>query len=300
VLDDISLEVRRGEIFGLLGPNGAGKTTLLKMLATLLLPDRGSIRIGGIDALADPLGVKRLIGMSMADDRAFYWRLSARYNLEFFGTLAGVEARALAPRIAEVVDLVDLAASIDLPISAYSSGMRQRLAVARALIADPEILVFDEPTRAVDPMHALELRDLIRETLSKKLGKTILVSTNILEEAWSVCDRIAILSAGKVAALGSPEALAARYADKRRYAIAFEELDDALVERLLRVPGVDEVERKHTSRGEVLVVGIELQGRNLTDLLAALGANGSAVRGIREVDDALFDVFRATTVPARE
>jgi ABC-2 type transport system ATP-binding protein len=295
VLRAIDLDVRRGEIFGLLGPNGAGKTTLLKMLATLLLPDRGSIRIAGIDALAEPMAVKRRIGLAMGDERSFYHRLTARTNLEFFGTLADVPHAALARRIDRVADIVDLRDALDRPVKAYSSGMRQRLGVARALLADPDILIFDEPTRAVDPVHALELRSLLRDDLSRAMGKTIVLSTNVLEEAWSVCDRLAILSGGRIAALGTPAALAERYGDRRRYAVAFERLEPKLPARLRAIDGVISVERHPSPADALLVVELELRGRTFTALLAALGANGSIVSGLREVDDALFDVFRATT-----
>jgi ABC-2 type transport system ATP-binding protein len=295
VLHDIDLTIRRGEIFGLLGPNGAGKTTLLKMLATLLLPDAGTIRITGIDAVARPLAVKRRIGFSIADERSFYYRLSARENLEFFGTLAGIESNALKRRTTEVADVVGLGYALDRPLKAFSSGMRQRLAIARALLADPDLLIFDEPTRAIDPIHALELRTMIRETLVGSLGKTVLLSTNILEEAWSTCDRVAIISAGRIAAEGSPADLAARFAERRRFAVTFDRLDEGLAARVRALDGVADVEVRRDGSGDVMLISIELRGRAFTELLATLSSNGSIVRAMREVDDALFDVFRATT-----
>ncbi|MBV8355414.1 MAG: ABC transporter ATP-binding protein [Candidatus Eremiobacteraeota bacterium] len=293
VLHDVNLEVRTGEIFGLLGPNGAGKTTLLKILATLLLPDRGSVRIAGVDAVARPLEVKRRVGFALTG-RSFYYRLSGRANLELFGTLCDLEGARLRQRIHEVVEIVDLGWAIDRPAMGYSAGMVQRLAIARALLGDPEILILDEPSRAVDPVHAIELRALIRD-FAQRLGKTIVMSTNILEEAWSVCDRLAIISSGRLAAIGAPEQLAARFADQRRFAISFEHLDRALVDRLRDVVGVTEIEVKPRARGQVVFLTVDLHGRNFTELLAAISSNGSVIQGIREVDDALFDAFRATT-----
>ena len=193
VLHGISLSVRRGELFGLLGANGAGKTTLLKMLATLSIPDSGTIRIDGINAVRSPMAAKRRIGLCTSEERSFYFRLSARQNLEFFGTLMGVRGDALRRRIKEVVKMVDLTSAIDRPFSSFSSGMRQRLTVARALISDPPLLFFDEPTRAVDPVHAEELRRLMRDYLVGELGKTVVLATNLLDEAWAVCDTIAVL-----------------------------------------------------------------------------------------------------------
>jgi ABC-2 type transport system ATP-binding protein len=290
VLRDVNLAIRRGEIFGVLGANGAGKTTLLKMLVTLLLPDAGRIRIDGIDAVAHPLEVKRHVGFALGGERTFYNKLSARRNLEFFGTLCDLDSVTLRKRIAEVIEIVDLGTDLERPVMSFSSGMRQRLAVARALLGDPPILIFDEPTRAVDPVHALELRGLIRDTLARRLGKTVLLSTNALEEAWSCCERVAILGAGRVVAVDSPEALVAKFSERRRFAIAFDTVAAGLEARLRSLDGVSEVEFKDG----VALVSVELRGRNFTELLATLATDGSVIRSLRELDDALFDVFRAT------
>ncbi len=294
-LSDIALSVGRGEIFGLLGPNGAGKTTLLKLLATLLLPDCGSIHIAGIDALAQPMEVKRRVGFSMSDERSFYYRLTARENLEFFGVLADVPAERLRARAREVMRTVDLSDALEQPVKSFSSGMRQRLAVARALLADPDVLILDEPTRAVDPVHARELRRLVRDDLAHRMGKTVLLSTNVLEEAWSICDRVAILARGRIAALGTPAALAERYAERRRYAVIFEQLEPALAERLRAIEGVLSVDPLQSAGGPSLVVDLELRGRGYAQLLAELAGNGSIVHSLHQLDDSLFDVFRATS-----
>jgi ABC-2 type transport system ATP-binding protein len=300
VLVDVDLSVRRGEIFGLLGPNGAGKTTLLKMLATLLLPDCGTIRVAGVDALAHPMDVKRRVGFSFSDERSFYYRLTARRNLAFFGVLADVPAARLAGRVEAVMDTVDLRDALDRPVKSFSSGMRQRLAVARALLADPDVLILDEPTRAVDPVHALGLRTLVRDELSRRMGKTVILSTNVLEEAWSICDRVAILAGGRVAALGTPAALAERYAERRRYAVVFEQLEPALADRLRAIEGVLSVAPLASAGGPSLVIDLELRGRAFAVLLGALAGNGSVVRTLHQLDDSLFDVFRATSEAARE
>ncbi len=207
VLRDVDVDVARGELFGLLGPNGVGKTTLLKMMATLVLPDRGSVIIDGIDAVAKPMLARSRIGFCSSEDRSFYFRLSARQNLRFFGALAGLRGRHLNARIEQTLAEVGMLDAIDRRFGEFSSGMRQRLVVARALLSDPPILLFDEPTRAVDPIGADELHRLIRDELVLSRGKTVVLATNLLQEAWSLCDRVAVVSNGTIAAVGPPEQL---------------------------------------------------------------------------------------------
>ena len=207
VLHDVNLEVRRGELLGLLGPNGAGKTTLMKMMATLTIPDRGSIEVDGIDIQKDPLLVRSRIGLCGSDDRSFYFRLTARENLTFFGALAGLRGRRLQRGIQKAMRDVSLTDAIDRRFGEFSSGMRQRMMVARALLSDPDILFFDEPTRAVDPIHADELRRMLREELVERRGKTIVLATNLLEEAWAICDRVAVVSNGTIVAVAPPSEL---------------------------------------------------------------------------------------------
>lgn len=295
VLHDIDLSVRRGEVFGILGPNGAGKTTLLKMLATLLIPDAGKIFVAGVDAVADPMEAKRHIGLCTSEERSFYYRLSARENLEFFGIMCGVSRPDVHERVERAAEAVDIAFALDRPFRTFSTGMRQRLAVARAMLADPQVLIFDEPTRAVDPVHADEIRKLLRDRLAREFGKTVLVSTNVLEEAWSTCDRVAILSGGRVVAEGSPEELSARFSQRHRYAIALDRFEPEFVEAIRALDGVVGVDVQTTGLDVALTVDIELRGRNLTALLATVAGNGVAVKGFRQLDDEPFEVFSAAT-----
>ena len=201
-LRGVTLRVREGEVFGLLGPNGAGKTTLLKILSCLVLPDAGSARIGGHDVV-DEGKVKPMIGLVNSDERSFYWRLSGRENLRFFSELYDVPRERREARIEELLQRVDLIEPADRRFADYSSGMKQRLAIARAMLHDPPILFMDEPTRSLDPASALSLRTFILDELKARDRKTILVATHNLREAEAVCDRLAILVKGLVRQVGS-------------------------------------------------------------------------------------------------
>ena len=296
VLHGISLTVQRGELFGLLGPNGAGKTTLLKLLCTLTTPDAGSITIDGIDAGKNPLAVKRRIGLCSSEERSFYFRLTARQNLEFFGALAGLSRDVLPERITEVAELVDLKDALDKKFSGFSSGMRQRLTMARAMLADPPILYLDEPTRAVDPVHAEEMRVLIREELVNRRGKTVVLATNLLDEAWRLCDRIAIMRRGTLAALGPPKELDANYARLLKYQITVDKTDDALLARIAAVPGVTTVATSDIFGGVVLEVEIEpTDDRSISELMRAVSANGVVVRSFSYEEPRPMEVFTDIT-----
>ena len=296
VLHGISLHVKRGELFGLLGPNGAGKTTLLKMLCTLTTPDAGSITIDGIDATKNPIEVKRRIGLCSSEERSFYFRLTARQNLEFFGALAGLTGETLTRRIVEVVKLVDLEEALDKKFSGFSSGMRQRLTMARAMLADPPILYLDEPTRAVDPVHAEDLRRLIREELVDRRGKTVVLATNLLDEAWALCDRIAIMRRGTIAALGPPKELDANYARLLKYQITVDRTDESLLARVAAVPGVTTIATVDVHNGVIVEVEIEpTDDRSITELLRAISGNGVIVRSFTFEEPRPMDTFTDIT-----
>jgi ABC-2 type transport system ATP-binding protein len=301
VLHGIDLRVERGELFGLLGPNGAGKTTLLKMLCTLTTPDSGTITIDGIDATKNPMAVKRRIGLCSSEERSFYFRLSARQNLEFFGALVGLTGDRLSTRIEEVVELVDLRDAIDKKFSGFSSGMRQRLTMARAMLSDPPILYLDEPTRAVDPVHAHELRVLIREELVQRRGKTVILATNLLDEAWEICDRVAILRRGLIAACGAPKELDANFARLLKYHITVDRIDEALMSRMHAVPGVTTIEQVAVHDGVTLQIEIEpTDDRSITELLRAASSDGITVRAFTFEEPKPMEVFTDITQAASD
>jgi ABC-2 type transport system ATP-binding protein len=214
-LQDITCEVRRGAFFGLLGPNGAGKTTLLKILATLILPDEGTACVEGFDVRRDPAGIRRTLAPVIADERSLHWRLSARENLRLFATLHGIRSDHVGRHLEETLSIVGLADAGAKPVGAFSSGMKQRLLVARALIAAPRVLLLDEPTRSLDPVSARDFRAFLKEELIGRRGCTVLLATHNTEEALGLCDCLGILDRGKFLAVGAPRQLKEQFADER-------------------------------------------------------------------------------------
>ena len=202
VLADVSLEVRAGEFVGLLGPNGAGKTTLLKILATLIVPDRGTASVVGHDVVDDPAAVRRVIAPVLASDRSLYWRLSARENLDLFAALLRIPPHESPARVTNVLEVVGLMDTGRKMVGQFSAGMMQRLLVGRALLGQPRVLLLDEPTRSLDPSAAHTFREFLREELGVRRGCAVLVATHRAEEAFELCDRVVVLSRGRVAAAG--------------------------------------------------------------------------------------------------
>lgn len=207
-LRGVDFSVRRGELVGLLGPNGAGKTTLLKILCGLVLPERGRATLFDVPA-GDPR-LPEMLGLVHGDERSFYWRLTARENLDFFARLYGLSRGRRAERVAALLEKVQLAVDANRRFSDFSSGMRQRLAIARALLADPPVVLMDEPTRSLDPVSAAVQRDWIKDELHRRDGKTILLATHNLREAETLCDRVVVIAKGTLRAEGTPEELRRR------------------------------------------------------------------------------------------
>lgn len=210
-LDRVDLRVGAGEFVGLLGPNGAGKTTLFKVLSTLIVGDEGRVCVHGVDVARRPALAREMLAPVIADERSLHWRLNAVENLRLFASLHGV--RKPERDIGELLELVGLQSTGAQLVGTYSSGMRQRLLIARALLAKPRVLLLDEPTRSLDPLSARTLRTFLRAELAQQRGCTILLATHNAEEAFGLCDRVMVLHQGRVLASGSASTLAAQAGD---------------------------------------------------------------------------------------
>ena len=201
VLRGISLQANSGEIFGLLGPNGAGKTTTLRTICTLLSPDQGSVFVLGFDTIAKPDEVRRRVGVVTADI-GVYPRLSARENILYFAELSGVPRAELSRRVDAVLERLDMGSFARQRAESLSSGQKQKVAIARAIVHDPEVLMFDEPTSNLDVLASREIREFMGE--SRDRGKCVIFSTHVLHDAERMCDRLTILHEGRVVASGTP------------------------------------------------------------------------------------------------
>jgi ABC-2 type transport system ATP-binding protein len=204
-LDRLSLTIPQGEIHGLLGPNGAGKTTLVKILSTVLLPTSGRALVLGHDVVQETQAVRPLIGIVFGGEQGLYWRLTGRQNLEYWGALYKLSARAGRERAKELLARVGLEDKADERVETYSRGMKQRLHLARGLMGDGKVLFLDEPTTGMDPIAGREFRNLIGELRGE--GRTILLATHDMVEAETVCDRVTLIDRGKIIATESPRSL---------------------------------------------------------------------------------------------
>ena len=203
-LRGVSLHVDEGEVLGLLGPNGAGKTTLLEILSTLLLPTSGRARLGGYDVMTQAAQARRVTSYCGSTLQAFYPRLTGAENLEFFAVLNDLPPRQAREQLRDALNLVGLTDAAHTTFQRYSDGMKQRLALARALLTAARIVLLDEPTKGLDPRMQVEMQRFLRRTLVERLGCTVLLVTHSVAEAEAVCDRVAILQRGVIVRVGKP------------------------------------------------------------------------------------------------
>lgn len=291
-VDRVSFDVRAGEIFGLLGQNGAGKTTIFKMLATLLVADEGNARIGGHDVRTDGAAVRQLLAPVLANERSLYWRLDARENLRLYAVLQGVAKHGTAAEVERVLARTGLADTGAQLVGTFSSGMRQRLLIARALLGHPRILLLDEPTRSLDPISARDFRTFLREKVVNAEGCTVLLATHNAEEVWDLCDRVAVLERGRLLAVDATTSLRHRAGgDRCRVWVRSTEADCALA---AATSAGFRLEQRHAAPDdgwEELLGAIGGGTEGAAALLAAIGAEGRAIARFERDQPTLADLI---------
>ena len=287
-VDGVDLSVDRGEIFGFLGPNGAGKTTVIKMLITLLAPTQGRITVAGFDAVRQANQVRLRIGAAL-QDAALDAKQTGRELLRLQGQLYGLSGRQVKQRIADLSDLVDIGEAMDRLIGTYSGGMKRRLDLAAALIHNPEVLFLDEPTTGLDPVSRSRVWQEVRN-VNAKLGVTIFLTTQYLEEADALAHRVGIINRGKLAAQGTPEELKrARGSD-----LIIARIDgdlDAAVEALKGTGRVNSVE----AHGNQLTASVANGAAVISAVALALDHSGIGVQELTLRTPTLDDVFLQVT-----
>src|SRR5574339_441090 len=257
-VNGVDLRIERGEIFGLLGPNGAGKSTTIRMLCTLLEPTSGTATVHGFDIVKQSNELNRSLGTVLAGERSIYWKLTGRENLEYFAALYHIPPTIAKQRVDELIERMEIKDRANELVEKYSTGMRQRIAIAKALLARPPILLLDEPTLGLDPQAARRVRELVAEL--KQEGHTILLTTHYMEEADLLSDRIGIIDAGKVIALDTPEGLKRRIAQKEIIRMELSGWHDDLAPAIRGIPGIESLAAHR--QGEADLWEVSLQARD--------------------------------------
>jgi ABC-2 type transport system ATP-binding protein len=294
-VDHVHLTIEPGELVGLLGPNGAGKTTLIKMLCTIILPTEGTAKVNGYDILEEPEKVRSSFGWFHGETggRSLYWRLSAEDNLRFYAYLQNVPKAIAEKRIDALLDFFDLTEDRRKLVKDYSTGMKVRVMLARALLHNPPLLFMDEPTIGLDTLSAVETRHLL-QALSAELRKTIIFTSHNMYEVEQLCKRVAIMRRGKIIVDSTPSVLRDMIRDVQAIEVEIKGSGRPaeLVPRLVALPGVKKViEQKHVGDTVVIRLQVEDEYEALPLLTERLHSDGVKVSSIRQVEPTLEDIF---------
>ncbi len=290
-VDRLSFGVKPGEIFGLLGPNGSGKTTTVRLLSCLIAPSEGSARVAGFDIGREPLKVREAVGV-LTENPGIYDRLSAVENMEFFAEAYGLRDRAERDsRIRELLEFFDLWDRRGERVGTFSKGMRQKLAIAKAVVHRPEVLFLDEPSSGLDPKAAKDIRDLM-EGMSRQERHTIVLCTHNLEEAERLCSRVMIIRKGVALATGSVEDLRRKLHGAPELEVSLEEVNDRLLKATARLEGVKAVNA--TTRG-TLIYDLDDPEARTPDIVKSLVQAGGRVRSVNILRPSLEDAYLELT-----
>lgn len=294
-VDHINLRVKKGELFGLLGPNGAGKTTLIKILCTIILPTSGTARVNGFDILKESDRVRESFGWLHGETggRSLYWRLSAEDNLRFYAYLQNVPREVAERRIAALMEFFELTGERHKLVKEYSTGMKVRVMLSRALLPNPPILLMDEPTVGLDTIAAVETRNLLR-ALNRDLGKTVILTSHNMYEVEQLCQRVAIIREGRIIADASPSGLREMIREARAVEVRIRDPGDPaeVAQRLSKAPIVKRVlETRREEGGSTIRLQVEDEYEAIPELAQRLRALRVRVTGIRQAELTLEDVF---------
>ncbi|MDZ4170926.1 MAG: ABC transporter ATP-binding protein [Methanobacteriaceae archaeon] len=281
-LNQLNLNVKKGELLGLIGPNGAGKTTAIRIISCILHPDQGQVLVGGYDVFKNPLEIKSMIGY-LPEEPNLYERFKAYDLLKYFGELYGVPKDILYPRIDELLELVGMSSRAQHKINTFSKGLRQRIGIARALIHDPEIIIFDEPTMGLDPATAITIRDFIG---SMKGEKTIILCTHYMDEADSLSDRVAILNQGRILDMGTPNQLKSKIHGDLILKIDLNGSEKFLVDDFNSIKSLKGTENVFLN-GKELNISLKSK-KDISDIIEHLNSN---IMAINTKEPNLEDVF---------
>ena len=286
-VDHVTFNVKKSEIFGLLGPNGAGKTTTIRMLSTLTRPTEGSAKIGGYDIVKQDNKVRQLIGL-VSEKMIMYDRLTAKENLSFFGKLYNIPKTILNQRIDELLDLVQLTQWKDSKVGTFSTGMKQRINVVRALLNLPQVLFLDEPTLGLDPQSTVEVREFIKK-INQENKTTIILTTHMMNEADILCDRIGIIDHGKIASLDTPTNLKKSISGINTTILTLEiaNLTPNLISTLRDLESVETISQENTNHLKIHAHG---EGAFDTIIDTIRTKNGNII-SIQNIQPTLEDVF---------
>jgi ABC-2 type transport system ATP-binding protein len=290
-VDGVNLQIERGEVFGLLGPNGAGKTTTIRMLCTLLEPTSGTAIVNGYDIRRQPNDVRQSLGTVLAGERSIYWKLTARENLEYFAALYHIPPKVARRRAEELLKRMELTERAGELVEKYSTGMKQRVAISRALLARPPIMLLDEPTLGLDPQAARKVRQLIKEL--KEEGHTILLTTHYMEEADQLSDRIGIIDQGKIIALDSPAALKQRIQQMDVIRLEVSGWHSQIGRALEALPDVDRLVTRRLESESLWEISLHARNSRtvLPGIVEQISRNGTRLVNMNVVKPSLEDVF---------
>ena len=289
-LDDVNLEVARGELFGLLGPNGAGKTTLIKILTTLLSPTSGTARVAGFDVSREAQKVRPLINMVSGGESSGYGMLTVRENLWMFAQFYGISSREANHRIGELLDELHMADRIQTKSYQLSTGLRQKMNIIRGFLTDPDVLFLDEPTLGLDVGASRDVRAFIRRWMKSDERRSLLLTTHYMMEADELCDRVAIINDGRVLACDTPANLKQQFRGEVIYRLETTPVDGVGTSAIRSVAGVRRVIHREADGRSTLELAL-MEEPVIARVIAAMEASGIGLLSLKKQELTLEDVF---------